>query len=60
MNAAVSSNLPQTAIIGWDAQTLLRELLTPASEQLSERVGIGLSAENPDDSTSSLVKDGGV
>ena len=41
VHAAVSPNLPQPAVIGWDAPTLLRQLFVQKDGQLSKRVGIG-------------------
>ena len=41
VNAAVSSTLPQSAIIGWDAPSLLHLLPKAGNRQLCERVGVG-------------------
>ena len=40
VHAAVSPNLPQPAVIGWDAPTFLRQLFIQKDGQLSKRVGI--------------------
>ena len=41
VHAAVSPNLPQPPVIGWDTLTLLRQLFVQKDGQLSKRVGIG-------------------